>query len=102
MPQKVSLDSASVLRLHRSWADRHMVFWCGVAILMFAGCYVIARIAGIDAADRATAYVLIGTLLTLGVVWHAAGLLIARIHVLLEGIALEVPEQRPPEIITGF
>ena len=110
MRTQVSPDYRFILRLHTSWSDRYMVIWCGIAVLMFAGSYFIARVAGVDAAGRATAYVLIGTLLMLGAIWHAAGLLIARIHMLLEGTALEAPEQRPPEVtgqqspevITGF
>jgi hypothetical protein len=102
MRTQVSPDYRSILRLHTSWADRYLVLWCGIAVLMFAGSYAIAKVAGVDAADRAAAYVILATVLVLAAIWHTTGLVIARIHMLLEGIALEAPEQRPPDVITGF
>jgi hypothetical protein len=106
MPMRRQMDAPSdfnqILRLHRSWADRYLVLWHASVILLFAATYVVSKAAGVGAAERASAYVLLGNLLVLGAIWHAAGLILARIHMLLEGITLEAPDQRPPEVITGF
>jgi hypothetical protein len=95
-------DFNQILRLHRSWADRYLVLWHASAVLLFAATYLVSRAAGIGAAERACAYLLLATLLVLGAIWQAAGLILARVHMLLDGVALEAPDQRPPEVITGF
>jgi hypothetical protein len=77
--------------------------WYGAVILIFTGIYFISEVASIGGAERTSAYVLAGTLLVLGAIWQAAGLTIARVHMLLSGITLEEAlDQRPPEVMTGF
>ncbi len=102
MSTQLSPDSKAILRLHRSWAEGYLVFWYAAVIVLFGGMFLVSKAAGIAPAERAGAYVLLGTLLVLGSIWHAAGSSLARIHMLLAGATLEVPDHGPPEILTGF
>jgi hypothetical protein len=91
-----------VLRLHNNWADRYMAFWHVCMIVLFGGIYVLLKGLGVGPTERTDAYIILAALLVVGAIWQAAGLTLARVHMLLDGIALEAPHQQPPEVITGF
>ena len=94
-------DSKAILRLHGSWAEKNLIFWYAAVVVLFGGTFLVSQAAAIAPAERADAYIILGTLLVLGSIWHAASESVARIHMLLTGATLDVPE-RPPEILTGF
>ena len=103
-------DWQSILRLHTDWADRYMAVWHACMLVAYVAVFFLLAAAGADPSERTDAYVGLAALLIVGAVWQAAGVTLARIHMLLDGISLEAPNrqppdvtgQQPPEVITGF
>jgi hypothetical protein len=103
-------DWQSISRLHKNWADRYMAVWHACMLTVYALVFLLLVAAGVGPSERTDAYIVLGALLIVGAVWHSAGLTLARIHMLIDGISLEAPDrpppgvsdQHPPEVITGF
>lgn len=83
-----------VVRLHKRWADGYTLLTQIVILLLFTGIYLLFEQSGLGAAERAGAFALLGTMILAAVIWQAAGLGIARIHLLLDGVDLEARAKR--------
>jgi hypothetical protein len=75
-----------------------MLMWFFFMVLLFAGATLVLK-------DSSTnAYVLLAAIVVVGAVWQAAGLTVARIHILLEGVVPPDAQERkgsPPDVIPG-
>jgi hypothetical protein len=78
-----------ILQLHKRWADGWTVVWLGFVLMLFSGIYVLMDQAEIAPPDRVAPLVLLAVVVLVAAIWQAAGLGIARIHMLIERIDLE-------------
>jgi hypothetical protein len=78
-----------ILRLHKTWADKYTMLWQLFILLLFGGIYFLFEQSGIDAMERAAAFVLLAAMVLAAAIWQAVGLGVARIHMLLNGVDLE-------------
>jgi hypothetical protein len=78
-----------IVKLHKGWADRYTLLWQFIVLLLFGGIYFLLEQSGMDAAERAGAFVFLAVMVLVATVWQAVGLGVARIHMLLNGIDLE-------------
>jgi hypothetical protein len=82
-------EQVRIIKLPKRWADRYSLIWLGFALLLFAGFRFVLERAGIEAADRTGAMLLLGLILFLAAIWQAVGPGIARMHMITKGINLE-------------
>ncbi len=79
----------AIIKLHKTWADRYTIAWQMIAIGVIAGIYFLMQQMNVAPGERTTAVILLAAIVTVSAVWQAAGLAIARIHMVVRGIALE-------------
>jgi hypothetical protein len=89
-------DFIRIIRLHKKWADGYTLMSQLVILLLFTGIYLLFEQAGIGAAERAGAFVLLTAIVLATVIWQAVGLGVARVHMLLDGIDLETRSKTGP------
>lgn len=74
-----------VIRQHKRWADRYLVIWIVLIIFLFGGVHVLLESAALPLEARTGPYILLAAIVLAGAIWQAAGLAVARIHMLLQG-----------------
>lgn len=77
------------LKLHKRWADRYTLLWRLVVLALLAGLEFILSYMGIELAERTALVTLLATMAIVAAIWQAAGLAIARVHMILRDIDLE-------------
>ncbi|WEX90086.1 hypothetical protein PZN02_005440 [Sinorhizobium garamanticum] len=82
-------DQLRIIRLHKRWADRYTLLSQALILILFAAIYFLFDRAGLGAAERVGAFVLLGTIILATIIWQALGLAIARLHMLHDGLDLE-------------
>lgn len=87
-------DFIRIVRLHKRWADGYTLLTLLLILVLFTGTYVLYDQAGMDAAERTGALILMGTIILATAIWQAVGLGVARVHMLLEGMDLETRSKR--------
>jgi hypothetical protein len=91
-------DYKDIIKLHKAWADRYMLLWFVFVVMLFAGTSFVLE-------DPSTsAYVLLAAIVVIGAIWQAAGLTVARVHMLLEGVIPPDAQEHkgpPPDVIPG-
>jgi hypothetical protein len=85
------LGDKTIIKLHKTWADRFMILWFVFVVTLFAGISLLLSDSSMEAGTRTNGYILLAAIVTIGAVWQAAGMTIARIHMLMEGIV-------PPDV----
>ena len=80
------LDYKAIIKLHKAWADRFMILWFVLVVTLFAGISFLLDDSSMEAGTMTNGYILLAVIVTTGAVWQAAGMIIARIHMLMEGI----------------
>lgn len=78
-----------IIRIHKKWADFYTLVSQFLIIVIFTAAYYPLDQAGLGAAERAGAFVLLATVILATIIWQALGLAIARLHMLRGGIDLE-------------
>ncbi|WGS02202.1 hypothetical protein MTX26_15855 [Bradyrhizobium sp. ISRA443] len=78
-----------IIKLHKRWADRHMVLRQAFTLALLAGFQFFLDNIGVQTLDRAGIEVLLATMVVMAAIWQAAGLAIARLHMILKDIELE-------------
>jgi hypothetical protein len=91
------LDYKAVIKLHKSWADRFMILWFVFTVTLFAGVSFLLNDSAMEAGTRTNAYILLAVIVIVGAVWQAAGMTIARVHMLMEDIAPPDSKKRKDE-----
>jgi hypothetical protein len=97
-------DYKAIIKLHKSWADRLMILWFVFVVTLFAGISLLLDESKMDAGVKTNGYILLGVIVIIGTVWQAAGMTIARLHMLMEGIAppdSKKPKGGHPDVIPG-
>lgn len=92
-------DDLRILRLHKRWADGYTLLWHVMILLLFPGVWFLLEQSGIEAAERASAFVFLATMVLVAAVWQATGLGVARVHMLLKGIDLESRSKRDKQSV---
>lgn len=67
-------DFVRIVRLHKRWADGYTLLTLLLILVLFTGTYVLYDQAGMDAAERTGALVLMGTIILATAIWQAVGL----------------------------
>jgi hypothetical protein len=88
---------ARIIRIHKKWADGLTIIWQVLVIAVFGGIFVLLEDSKVDASERNSALILLATVTVVTTIWQAAGLTIARIHMLMEGIDLERTRDNLPK-----
>src|SRR6266481_2432598 len=78
-----------MVRLHKAWADRYTILWQLIIVILFGGIYAVLGEVHAAASDRTDALILLAVVVLSTVIWHAVGLGVARVHMLICGIDLE-------------
>ena len=98
-------DYKDIIKLHKAWADRYMLLWYLFVVTLFAGISFLLDESSLEAAVKTNAYILLAVIVVIGAVWQVAGLTIARLHMLLEGVVPPDAQNQsspPPDVITGI
>ena len=82
-------EQVRIFKLHKRWADRYTLLWLGFAVLLLTGFQFVLGNAGIEAAERTSAMLLLALVVLLTAIWQAIGLGIAGVHMIVRGIDLE-------------
>ena len=75
-----------LLRFHKRWADRYLLVWIVFIVSLFAGVYILLDYLAVPVEERTGAYVLLATIILAGIIWQAAGAVVARTHMLVRNI----------------
>lgn len=78
MPDNVNLR-IQVIAQHKEWANKYGGLWVVIVLVTFVAAFLLVE----EEAVRTPALVLLGTILVVGAVWQAAGMAVARVHMLL-------------------
>jgi hypothetical protein len=83
-----------ILRLHKRWADGWTLIWLVFVLTLFGGIYFFLDQAGVSPADRVAPLVLLAVVVLVAAIWQAAGMAVARIHMMLEKVELDPGARR--------
>jgi hypothetical protein len=81
--------SGRIIRIHKKWADGLTIIWQILVIAVFGGIFLLFEHLQVDVQDRNSALILLAAVTIVSAIWQAAGLAVARVHMLLQGIDLE-------------
>ena len=70
-------------RIHKRWADRHLLFWITFIISIFVSVHLLLSYLLVSKETQISCYVLLATIVLTGVIWKAAGAIVARTHLLI-------------------
>ena len=82
-------EMVSILKLHKRWADRYTLLWQGFTLALLTGFQLILDYIGVAASERTPVVVLLACMVIVAAIWQAAGLTMARLHMLLRNIDLD-------------
>lgn len=82
-------EMAQILKLHKGWADRYTLLWQLFVLALLAGLEFILSYVGIELPERTALVTLLATMVIVAAIWEAAGVAIARVHMILSDIDLE-------------
>lgn len=78
-----------IIKLHWSWANGLTLLSQLVAFLLFGAVFLLYEREGMSVDERNGAFVFLGVMVLIAVVWQAIGLGIARLHMIVKGLDLE-------------
>jgi hypothetical protein len=78
-----------ILKLHKHWADRYLLIWLVFALALLTGFKIFLDHTDVEPADRTALLALLGLIILLSAIWQAAGLAVARVHMIIAGIDFE-------------
>jgi len=89
-------SSARIIRIHKKWADGLTIIWQILVVMVFGGIFVLLEYSQLDVQNRNSALILLAVVTIVTAIWQAAGLAVARVHMLIEGIDLDRSKDRMP------
>lgn len=89
-------SSARIIRIHKKWADGLTIIWQILVVMVFGGIFVLLEYSQLDVQNRNSALILLAVVTIVTAIWQAAGLAVARVHMLIEGIDLDRSKDRLP------
>ena len=84
VPEKVR-----IIKLHWTWANGLTLLSQVIAFLLFGAVFLLFEQVGMPTGERNGAFVLLGVMILIAVIWQAVGLGIARIYMIVKGLDLE-------------
>jgi hypothetical protein len=82
--KKMTPEQMRVMRVHWEWAGGYALIWIIVTIVIFGGIFLMLDYAGASDSVKMQSFVLLATITILNAIWRAAGLLAARIELMLK------------------
>ena len=82
-------EMGRTLKLHKRWADRYTLLWRLFVLALLAGLEFILSYMGIEPAERTALVASLATMVVIAAIRQAAGLAIARVHMILRAIDFE-------------
>jgi hypothetical protein len=79
----LSAEEERILRAHWEWSGHHAMLWIIVTIIIFGGIFAMLEIVGAGESVEILSLILLVAVTTVNAVWRAAGVLAARIEVML-------------------
>jgi hypothetical protein len=79
----LSPEEQRVIRAHWEWAGRYAMVWIIVTVLIFGGIFLMFDFLGADDSVRTPSLVMLATITIVNAIWRAAGVLAARIELML-------------------
>jgi hypothetical protein len=79
----MSPEELRILRKHWEWSGRYAMLWIIVTIIIFGGAFVMLDIVGVAERVQTPSFILLLAITTVNAIWRAAGVLAARIEVML-------------------
>jgi hypothetical protein len=81
--RQLSPEEQRVIRAHWEWAGRYAMVWIIVTVLIFGGTFLMFDFLGADDGVRTPSLVMLATITIVNAIWRAAGVLAARIELML-------------------
>jgi hypothetical protein len=78
-----SPEEQRILRLHWEWSGRYAMLWIIITIVIFGGIFGMLEIVGAGERVQVPSLILLVAITTVNAIWRAAGVLSARIEVML-------------------
>jgi hypothetical protein len=95
MEEEMNIDPrrVQIIKLHKRWADGLTLIWLLIIIPLFAASYLLFSQTDFPTDERNGAFILLGVIIVVAAIWQAAGLAIARLHMIFDRINLEPTAQ---------
>jgi hypothetical protein len=77
-------EQERIVRAHWKWASRYATFWIIISVLIFGGMFAVFDFVGADEGIRTQSFILLAVVTLLNAVWRAAGVLAARIELMMK------------------
>jgi membrane-anchored glycerophosphoryl diester phosphodiesterase (GDPDase) len=81
--KEMSSEERRIIRAHWEWAARYALLWIIVSVLIFSGILFMFDYLDVDESVRTPSLVLLATITIVNTIWRAAGVLAARIELML-------------------
>jgi hypothetical protein len=81
--RNLSPEEQRIIRAHGQWAERFALFWIIVTVAIFGGMFLMLDTLGAADNVRTPSLVLLATITIVNAIWRAAGVLAARIELML-------------------
>src|SRR5262245_4840336 len=78
-----SPEEQRILRAHWEWSASYAMWWIIVTIIIFGGIFAMLDFVGAGARVQIPSLILLGVITTVNAIWRVAGVLAARIEVML-------------------
>jgi hypothetical protein len=82
-------EQQHIMRSNWEWAGRYALFWIIVTLFIFGAIFAVLDYGNASESVRIQAFVLLATITLLNAIWRAAGLLAARIELMLIRVTTE-------------
>ncbi|HJZ31985.1 MAG TPA: hypothetical protein VKF35_12800 [Hyphomicrobiaceae bacterium] len=79
----ISPEEWRILRAHCEWSARYAMLWIIVTVIIFGGIFIMLDIVGAGERVEVPSLILLLAITTVNAIWRAAGVLAARIEMLM-------------------
>lgn len=79
----ISPEEWRILRAHCEWSARYAMLWVIVTVIIFGGIFIMLDIVGAGERVEVPSLILLLAITTVNAIWRAAGVLAARIEMLM-------------------
>ena len=80
---EISPEEWRILRAHCEWSARYAELWVIVTVIIFGGIFIMLDIVGAGERVEVPSLILLLAITTVNAIWRAAGVLAARIEMLM-------------------
>jgi hypothetical protein len=81
--KNLSSEEQRILRAHWEWSGRYALFWIIVTVMIFSGIFLLLDFVGANDSVRTPSLILLTAITVVNAIWRAAGVLAARIELML-------------------